>query len=240
MSYPPNQDGYTQPYQPPQWQGQPGPQWQGQPWQPPPPAPKKSRAWLWVVVSIAGVFTLCLVIGAIQNFTGHGRAKTTADTAQAAGPAKTATPAAKKPAATTAAAKAPTAPGLGDKVRDGKFEFVATGMDCSKTRVGDEYLHTDAQGKFCVVALTVKNIGTEAQTFTGTAQKAYDASGASFDDDTGAELYANKSAETFLNDINPGNTVHGKVIFDVPKTTVLTTIELHDSSWSGGVKVSLH
>jgi hypothetical protein len=43
----------------------------------------------------------------------------------------------------------------------------------------------------------------------------------------------------FLEDINPGNEVKGKLIFDVPKPTKLTAIELHDSMFSGGVKVAL-
>ncbi|WP_344936039.1 hypothetical protein [Actinoplanes nipponensis] len=31
----------------------------------------------------------------------------------------------------------------------------------------------------------------------------------------------------------------GKLIFDVPKSTQLTAMELHDSMFSGGVKISL-
>ena len=39
--------------------------------------------------------------------------------------------------------------------------------------------------------------------------------------------------------INPGNTVEVKVVFDMPKDAVPATIELHDSMFSGGAKVAL-
>ena len=149
--------------------------------------------------------------------------------------AQSATPAAKP----KAAAKPKTQAGIGDPVRDGKFEFTVTRFDCSKKTIGSAYLKKKAQGKFCVVTLNVKNIGDEAQMFAGGNQKAYDAAGAEYENDSTAEIYANENAETFLNDINPGNRVTGKVVFDVPASAVLTTLELHDSFWSGGVKVSL-
>jgi hypothetical protein len=52
-------------------------------------------------------------------------------------------------------------------------------------------------------------------------------------------LYANGDSSTFLNEINPGNSAKGKLIFDVPKSAELTALELHDSPFSGGVEVGL-
>jgi hypothetical protein len=90
------------------------------------------------------------------------------------------------------------------------------------SKVGNEYLNKKAQGKFCQISLTVKNIGDEAQTFDGSSQKAIDANGAEFSNDGTAEMYANQDNSTFLNEINPGNQTKGKVIFDVPSTTALS------------------
>lgn len=39
--------------------------------------------------------------------------------------------------------------------------------------------------------------------------------------------------------ISPGNAIKGTVYFDVPKDTTLTSLELHDSMFSSGVKVKL-
>ncbi len=123
--------------------------------------------------------------------------------------------------------------------RDGKFEFTVTKLECGKTSVGDPILAVKAQGQFCIVSVTVKNIGKEAQTFDGTSQKAYDAKNTQYSDDSEAEVAINKDARTFLEQINPGNSVKGQLVFDVPKGTKLTSIELHDSFLSGGVKIPL-
>lgn len=48
------------------------------------------------------------------------------------------------------------------------------------------------------------------------------------------------SGSTWYNDINPGNSVEGVVVFDIPKDQTPTTAELHDSSPSNGIKVSLN
>jgi hypothetical protein len=84
----------------------------------------------------------------------------------------------------------------------------------------------------------VKNIGKEAQTFYDGNQTLRDTDGRKFDADSEAGIYLDDS-NAFLNDINPGNTVTGIVVFDVPKDARLASLDLHDSAFSGGVKVSL-
>jgi len=128
---------------------------------------------------------------------------------------------------------------VGEPARDGKFEFTVKSAKCGVAKVGNEPLGQKAQGQFCLVTVNVKNIGKEAQMFDGSSQKAYAADGTEYSADTGAAIYANKNAETFLNDVNPGNQVSGVVVFDIPKTVKLTKLELHDSPFSGGVTVAL-
>jgi hypothetical protein len=229
---PPGQGHYSQypptgnPYAPP-----PGVHPYGMP--PLPPPQQKTKPWVWIVAGVAVLFSLCLIVGAVNNFADSPSTPAAADQESAAAkPDKTGK-------AATKAAEKPKTAGIGDPVRDGKFEFVVTGMDCSKTTLGDSFLNTKAQGTFCVVTVSVKNIGDEAQLFAGSNQKAYDGRGAEYENDGSAEFYANDDNQTFLNDVNPGNKVTGKIVFDVPKGTKLTTIELHDSFFSGGVKVAL-
>ncbi|MER6756681.1 DUF4352 domain-containing protein [Micromonospora echinofusca] len=128
---------------------------------------------------------------------------------------------------------------IGQPARDGKFEFTVKSAKCGVAKVGDSVLSEKAQGQFCLVTINVKNIGKESQMFDGSSQKAYAADGTEYSSDTGAAIYANKNAETFLNDINPGNQVTGVVVFDIPKNVKLTKLELHDSAFSGGVDVAL-
>jgi hypothetical protein len=129
---------------------------------------------------------------------------------------------------------------LNEVARDGKFEFTVASVECGKPSVGtNEYLTKTAQGQFCLVNVTAKNIGSEAQTFDSSSQYLYDAANSKFSADGTASLYANPQGSTFLNQINPGNSVSGILVFDVPKDKTPVTAELHDSPFSGGVKVTL-
>ncbi|MER5454639.1 DUF4352 domain-containing protein [Micromonospora sp. NPDC002389] len=128
---------------------------------------------------------------------------------------------------------------IGDAARDGKFEFTVESSKCGVKKVGSDLLGAKAQGQFCLVTVNVKNIGKESQMFDGSSQKAYAADGTEYSADGSAALYANKNAETFLNDINPGNQVTGVIVFDIPKDVELTKLSLHDSMFSGGVVVAL-
>jgi hypothetical protein len=130
-------------------------------------------------------------------------------------------------------------PGIGDAVRDGKFEFVVSRVDCSRASIGIEHLKRTAKGKYCLVSLSVRNIADGWQYFLGHAQKAFDGAGTAYGNDELAGIYANHDTQTFLQRLDPGERVAGKLVFDVPKPVELTTLELHDSLLSGGVKVTL-
>ncbi|MCM4077429.1 DUF4352 domain-containing protein [Paractinoplanes hotanensis] len=213
---PPQQSGFgSSPAQQPNFGG---------PASPPPgfgaPAPtKKRKKWPWIVLAVVVVMILgCVGIVTLVV----GGAKEAVDTLD-----------------DNAAGKNAVAGAMGKPARDGKFEFTVKSMDCGKTSVGQSVLAVKAQGTFCIVTMTIKNIGDEAQTFDGASQKAYDAKGTQYSDDIEAELAVNGDASTFLQQINPGNQVTGKLVYDVPKGTKLTSIELHDSMFSGGVKIPL-
>lgn len=130
---------------------------------------------------------------------------------------------------------------LGEPARDGKFEFTVKSVDCGKTRIGDQYFGTDAQGEFCLVNISIKNIGDEAQSLFADNQYAYNKDGQRYSADSEAAIYLDSDAgsNTWYDEINPGNSVSGAIVFDVPKGTKLATVELHDSAFSGGVKVDL-
>lgn len=129
--------------------------------------------------------------------------------------------------------------GLGDKVRDGKFEFTVKKVDCGKTRIGSAAFGTKAQGQFCFVSLKIKNIGDEAQTMFADNQYLFDQKGRKSSADVDAAMYMGDRAQTLWEEINPGNVLKGVVVFDVPKNAEPTSLELHDSMFSDGVTVSL-
>ncbi|MEJ5867136.1 DUF4352 domain-containing protein [Pseudokineococcus sp. 5B2Z-1] len=128
--------------------------------------------------------------------------------------------------------------GLGAPARDGDFEFVVNGVECGETSIGDEFLSTEAQGQFCIVAMSITNIGDSAGTFFGDNTYLLNEAGQQFSADTEAGIYLG-DADSLLSEINPGNTLDGQVVFDVPSDMTPTAIELHDSAFSGGVTVQL-
>ncbi len=129
--------------------------------------------------------------------------------------------------------------GLNQAVQDGKFEFTVTGVDCSKNTLGADPISTQATGVFCLVNVSVANIGDEAQTLDSTSQYGYDAAGKKFSTDTEAAFYLENGGDTLFEQLNPGTSVDGVLVFDVPAETQLTKLELHDSPFSGGVTVNL-
>ncbi len=133
-------------------------------------------------------------------------------------------------------------PKIGQPASDGKFTFVANKLTCGATTVGSNpYAQATAQGQFCDLSLTIKNTGTESQDLFDANQYLYSAAGNKYSADSSADIEAEPAgtSNTWLNNINPGNSVTGDIYFDVPKGTTPATAELHDSALSGGVKVSL-
>ena len=128
---------------------------------------------------------------------------------------------------------------IGEAARDGKFEFTVKSITCGKPNVGSSYSTKTAQGQYCLLDVSVKNIGSEAQSLYSGNQYLYNASGQKYSADDTATLYAAPSSNSWYNDINPGNSVEGEIVFDIPKDQTPVTAELHDSALSGGVKVGL-
>ncbi|MFC3491351.1 DUF4352 domain-containing protein [Glycomyces rhizosphaerae] len=128
--------------------------------------------------------------------------------------------------------------GVGEPVRDGNFEFTVGDVEQGETTIGDDILSEEAQGEFVIIDLTVKNIGDEAGTFFDSDQKLFDTDGNEYSASSEAGLLL-EGNDVWLTEINPGNQVEGKIVFDIPTGTTPATLELHDSAFSGGVEVSL-
>lgn len=190
---------------------------------------KSQRSWPARHKFLTGLGVVVVAGGVIIATQGGGSDATSPATS---GSDKTASAPADKAAPAPAAKSA----GLNTAVRDGKFEFTVTSMKCGVKSIGPAELTEKAQGQFCLAKIKVTNIGDEAQMFSGSDQFAFDAQGKKFSNSTAAEISL-PDAQTFLNNINPGNSVNGTVVFDVPTTVKIVKLELHDSMLSDGVAV---
>lgn len=189
------------------------------------PAPRgsrRARGYLTALLSVIGVVAVTAAVAGCGSLTSGGGSPSSGGTDSL-------------PTVSPAAATAH----IGDKVRDGKFEFTVTGVTYAKS-VGDTSmgLGQTAQGRFTILHIKVTNIGTESQSLSDSAQFVRDAQGRKFDASTAADLYITGN-DVLFNNINPGNTVHGLIAFDMPANDKAVTVELHDSLFSGGVTVSL-
>jgi hypothetical protein len=104
---------------------------------------------------------------------------------------------------------------------------------------GDDIVSATAQGQFCRLNVTVKNIADQSQSLDSDSQYLFNAKGQKYSSDSTATLYAAPDSSSWYTDINPGNSVTGDIIFDIPKDQVPATAEMHDSAFSGGVSVGL-
>ncbi len=130
---------------------------------------------------------------------------------------------------------------IGESARDGKFEFTVKGIKCNEPSVTDNsgYFTKTAQGQYCLLTLSVKNIGDQQQYFSQGDQKLLNVSGQQFSVDTSATLTKSNNADIWLAQINPGNSVEGTLVFDLPKDQAPVAAQLHDSAFSSGIKIDL-
>lgn len=128
---------------------------------------------------------------------------------------------------------------IGEPAVDGTFTFTVNDMECGITTVGTEYLNTTAQGQYCRFGVTVTNTGQEPQYMFAANQQAFDAAGREFAQDSTPGMYDDGS-KVWMTEINPGNSVTGNIYFDIPTTTTLSRLKLHDSTFSEGVTVQLN
>ena len=178
-----------------------------------PPPPPRPRGGAIAAVLICALFAMCGIGGATLAFV--------VDTS--------------KPTA----ALGPALPGLNTPVKDGKFEFVIGSVSCGHPSVSRAFVSRPAQGQFCLVALSVRNVGTKSQTFADAFQKANGPTGDSYAADTAAGLLANTDGANVWTLINPGNKVSGTIVFDIPASATISTVELHDSALWHGVTIQV-
>lgn len=198
--------------------------------QPPNQPPKKRRKWPWVLGALVVLIVIIVAVSGGGSDSDSSSSSTSGGSSQQGADKKN-----------SDTGKGDDVAGLNTPVRDGKFEFVVTGVEKGVSSVGDNpYLTEQAQGQFVIVSMTVQNTSKEPKSFSPTEQKLIDDQGRSFEPSTSAQIALGGSDIPVWDSINPGNTVNAKIVFDMPKDANPATLELHDSMLSGGVKVSLN
>lgn len=228
--------------------GPPQGPYQGQPWGPaqyPPPQrrPKKwfQRVWFWILAIIVAI----IVVISLSNCGGSdatGAAGAASDPqAQQADSGKQQADSGKadsnkQPADEDSEEKTAE---IGDAVKSGHFKFTVTKVSGGVTQVGSTEFGQEAQGQFILVSVTVTNVGDSSETFFGSDQKLLDGDGKEYSADDEAAIYLEDS-NSLLEEINPGNTAKGTIVFDVPQNVTPKFIEFSGALFSSSVKVALN
>ncbi|MDH3013852.1 DUF4352 domain-containing protein [Gordonia alkanivorans] len=106
--------------------------------------------------------------------------------------------------------------------------FVVTSVETGIPSVGD-YLTDTAQGAFTIITVTVTNTSNHSIDFNASEQHVRDASNRVFRVDGSATSLASDGDAGWFNDINPGNSVTVRLVFDMPRGTTPATIALRAS-----------
>jgi uncharacterized protein DUF4352 len=108
----------------------------------------------------------------------------------------------------------------------------------TRSKCGQHYLVNDnefenatAQGQFCVLSLTAKDIGTVAGTFDYSAQFLYDADNKLYSASSDGTEAANPSGSRCWSyaSVNPGVSMSCNVAFDVPVGFKASGADLYDT-----------
>lgn len=193
------------------------------------------------VVAVLVVLAMWLIIaGASSKSKSTSSQRASSSTSPAAGSSVTSAP--KVAVAKVTTTTAPGGPGIGQVAKDGDFAFVVKSTTCGASAAaavyGGGYGETMPAGaQECLVTMTVTDDKSTAQTFFDSNQYGYDAKGHQFSADSNASLYLTGDKDD--TQVNPGVTITAVVPFQIPATDKLTSLQLHDSAFSGGATVRL-
>ncbi|QIN29936.1 DUF4352 domain-containing protein [Brevibacterium luteolum] len=220
--------------------GQTAPVGTQQQWGAQPPVKQKKplfkRWWFWLII---GIVLIAIISSTASGDDTSGDVGGTADEQGAAEEADTsaeesgageADAADEEPAAATY--------GIGDTVEADGWEITVSSVEDGISTVGDEFLNAQAQGQFVTVKMSVKNTSSSPEYFFEDSIKLADDAGNTYASDSEAGIYAGEDS-LLLEEINPGNTASGTIVFDVPADVTPDRLIFEGGFFSTPVEVAL-
>lgn len=102
---------------------------------------------------------------------------------------------------------------MNETVKVGDVEYKVLSKKSTK-KIGNEYLNKKAQEQYLIIEISIKNLDKEALTVSDDFFKLYNGEN-EYGTDTDAAIYLDDNI--IYEDINPGVTLKGKIVFDIPK-----------------------
>lgn len=130
---------------------------------------------------------------------------------------------------------------IGEKVQSGDLSFTVNGVKEYKS-LGNSFTQKDSQGIFKVVSLKIENVGKETKTIDSSMIKLTDSEGRTFErsiDGQTAKGLSQGQVDLFLQQVQPGLSVNGEIVFDVPADAQGLTLEVKGSMFAQSVDIQL-
>lgn len=133
---------------------------------------------------------------------------------------------------------------IGQQANDGKLGFTITSFNCGVAQIeqpNDSEEVSTSGAPYCVMNLSIKGVGTQAQNFDTDSQYLFSANGTKYSVDDSATIDANDVSSNCMEDptVNPGVTITCTLAYDVPASVTPAYAMMHDSELSNGVKIDL-
>ncbi|WP_054951800.1 DUF4352 domain-containing protein [Flaviflexus massiliensis] len=120
------------------------------------------------------------------------------------------------------------APGVGSTINNGEFDITVTSYEAGLATVESGYFQEEATGQYVRVFVTVTNTSNEAHYFFASSHKLIDDQSRQHTDSSDAIFMDDAlSAE----EINPGVTVEGYLLYDIPADATVTEIQFGASGF---------
>jgi hypothetical protein len=120
------------------------------------------------------------------------------------------------------------------------FQFVVTDFECGFQVLGEGFGQAEPNGQFCVLTLSVENVGDTPRTYSYGNQELVDAQDRRITADFDGSFALDP--DNVITDLNPGVGITTSVAFDVSAAASdadFVSAELHDSPLSFGAEVAL-
>lgn len=130
---------------------------------------------------------------------------------------------------------------VGQTVADGDLAFTVNSVTTTSS-VGNSYVAKTAQGIYYVISVKIDNNGKDTKTINASDFNVVDNQGRKFDYSNDGQMAMEESTGTtdlFLQQIQPGLSITGKIIFDVPKDATGLRLLAQGGLFTDGVSIDL-
>ena len=130
---------------------------------------------------------------------------------------------------------------IGQTVADGDLAFTVNSISTASS-VGNSYVAKTAQGIYYIITIKIDNNGKDTKTINASDFNVVDSQGRKFDYSNDGQLAMEESTGTtdlFLQQVQPGLSVTGKIIFDVPKDATGLKLLAQGGLFTDGVSIDL-